>query len=229
MQALALIGNKHGVLIAQDGNGRFSPTEFRLRLKCTIMAPSATATAKIAEKRTGHPFPPGMPLTNDDIGKTYKSGSIEYRIEGYNPARPKRCVMLTRLRDNKTFIANPADVANALGRDVPAARRPNPPHVIGTYPGNWDMQPNEPFDAYDKRTDAMLQAIPADKVISFPRGDGRAMYYVVSVRPLKLQHIPYGDAWTADPMTLRGLRAVDVEAMIESNKKMREIFAKRRA
>ncbi len=55
-------------------------------------------------------------------------------------------------------------------------------------------------------------------MIMIPFADGFAYYIVVSMSPLKLQHVPYGDAWHAPAAHIRGLRKADVEAMISRQK-----------
>ena len=60
-------------------------------------------------------------------------------------------------------------------------------------------------------------------MVAFPVADGYAWYKVVSAKPLKLQHVPFGDGWHADPITLRGLRFTDVNLMLW---RQRAMFAK---
>lgn len=61
-------------------------------------------------------------------------------------------------------------------------------------------------------------------VITFPVGDGSAVYIARSLKPLKLQHVNYCDGWHADPALIRGLRRADVEARMEQRKKIKELF-----
>lgn len=56
-------------------------------------------------------------------------------------------------------------------------------------------------------------------MIKFPVADGFAHYLVVSMQPLKLQHVPHGDGYSVLPATIRGLRKADVEVMIERQKR----------
>lgn len=72
--------------------------------------------------------------------------------------------------------------------------------------------------------DAAFDAIPADRIIQFPRGDGYALYLVKSVSPPVVQHIPYGDAWTVEPALIRGLRAADLRQMLAFGKAQRALF-----
>ena len=92
-------------------------------------------------------------------------------------------------------------------------------------PGNWEYPAGgeETADAYFTRTEGMIQDLlersrkidpeAADltgALVSFPRGDGKAVYAVTKMKPLTLAHVPYGDAWTIDAAHLRGLRVDDI-------------------
>ena len=55
-------------------------------------------------------------------------------------------------------------------------------------------------------------------MIRFSVADGFAHYLVVSMSPLKLQHVPYGDGYMAHPALIRGLRKDDIEGMLERQK-----------
>ncbi len=79
----------------------------------------------------------------------------------------------------------------------------------------------EPTDVYFKRIETELQklqdasdALPVGQIVGylahFPRGDGHATYKVVKEKPLQVVHIPHGDAWHTDAITMRGLRASDI-------------------
>ena len=91
------------------------------------------------------------------------------------------------------------------------------------YPGNWDFGGD--LDDYFDRTKKQLDAIPSDKVIQFPIADGYAMYFIKSIRPLTLQHIPYGDAWQIPTAHMRGLKKADVEHMISREAGLKKLFA----
>ncbi len=92
------------------------------------------------------------------------------------------------------------------------------------YAGDWELNFRGDINAEIKRTQELLDSIPTDKVIKFPVADGYAYYFVKSLTPLVLQHIPYGDAWHANPILIRGLRRKDVEKMIEAERTLGEIF-----
>jgi hypothetical protein len=97
------------------------------------------------------------------------------------------------------------------------------------YPGAWHFCGGESgdtdFRAYYARVEALLAAIPQDRIVKFSRGDGYALYYVKSFKPLVLQHIPHGDAWQIDPAYMRGLRESDVRQQIEREQRVRALFA----
>ncbi len=96
--------------------------------------------------------------------------------------------------------------------------------------GEWN--PKEDFAAALAREEAFLAALSkqrkigsvVNEVISFPRGDGYAQYVVVSEKPLKLMHLPFGDAWQADPITIRGLRLTDVRFMVARSATLKKLF-----
>ena len=77
---------------------------------------------------------------------------------------------------------------------------------------NWEQHAKE-FDA-----------IPTDRIFSHPYADGRAYYYIVTEKPLVLQHIPYGDAWQLPYAHIRGLRLSDIQAKRKWDKGMAELF-----
>lgn len=82
-----------------------------------------------------------------------------------------------------------------------------------------------PFDTLNNRQNEAFDAIPEDRIIRTPVADGYAYYFVDSMKPLVLRHIPYGDAWHASAVWIRGLRAEDVSQMIDRDKRMKELFS----
>ena len=98
------------------------------------------------------------------------------------------------------------------------------------YPGNWDFDANKGSDEYFKRTQAMLDKIPSDKIVSFPVADGSAMYFVKFTKTsVTLQHIPYGDAWQIPSAHIRGLRKADVEHLLGRAAGLKKLFAEAKA
>jgi hypothetical protein len=103
----------------------------------------------------------------------------------------------------------------------------------------FDLDANEDINEYLKRTDALLQALEAEfekqpegtvkgAIVSFPYADGSAMYLVQRVRPLTLQHIPYGDAWQIPAAHIRGLTLEDIEQNIARSRSLKALFSQRK-
>ena len=90
-------------------------------------------------------------------------------------------------------------------------------------PGNWDMLPNEDLKEYFDRENKEFDKIK-ENVIRFPMADSYAFYYVKTLKPLVLQHVPYGDKWNIPDAHIRGLRARDVEEMLNREHTMRILF-----
>lgn len=62
-----------------------------------------------------------------------------------------------------------------------------------------------------------------------PAADGAAYYLVVSLRPLRLAHIPHLDGWHAPDAMIRGLRPYEVEESTAHDKRIAEAFRRRDA
>jgi hypothetical protein len=69
----------------------------------------------------------------------------------------------------------------------------------------------------------------AGETVAWGRGDGRALYMVMKLRPLWLMHIELGDAWRMDAIFERGLTARDIRQQVEGNKRMAALFSKQEA
>ena len=54
---------------------------------------------------------------------------------------------------------------------------------------------------------------------SYPRGDGCARYIIWTEKPLRMIHVPTGDAWQIDDMTRRGIRLADLRSHVANRKK----------
>jgi hypothetical protein len=61
----------------------------------------------------------------------------------------------------------------------------------------------------------------------FPVADGRAIYRVVSEKPFTVEHIPFSDAWNANPILLRGLRKADVVEMVRKKIFFEDLFIRK--
>ena len=100
--------------------------------------------------------------------------------------------------------------------------------VKGTAKGHWDSGYNLAACGCPNYRVHMLKEqedlVALGDIIQLPFADSTAVYQVVSIKPPVLKHVPMGDAWQALPATIRGLRAVDLQQMIDSDKAMRELF-----
>lgn len=92
------------------------------------------------------------------------------------------------------------------------------------YPGAWHQLEGESIDAYLARTRALLNVIPPDQLLDFPVADGRAFYFVKSMKPLVLQHVPYGDAYRIADAHVRGLTVKDVQRQLKAHAAIRALF-----
>ena len=77
---------------------------------------------------------------------------------------------------------------------------------------------------YDKRADDFSAYCKANTVIRFQIADGYATYLVESVSPPVLRHIRFGDNYQAHDATIRGLRAVDIQDMLDREARMAALF-----
>jgi len=98
----------------------------------------------------------------------------------------------------------------------------------GSFPGDWEKKTAEDFSEYLRRTEQILVSIPWDRLVRFPIADGQALYYVKSVSPPVLQHIPYGDAYQIPAAHIRGLTTKDIRSMIRAEQQMAALFGERR-
>lgn len=85
--------------------------------------------------------------------------------------------------------------------------------------------------AYEAETEAYIRTVlggkhkHTGKIIAFPVADGAAQYMIWT--PTKWIHLDEVDGYHADPATIRGTRAVDVDAMLDRERKMAELFGRR--
>jgi len=103
------------------------------------------------------------------------------------------------------------------------------------YPGDWSFNGQEGF----KRHEAQLASLEKEAaevdpsvslvgaLVTFPWADGHAVYRVSKDKPLTLQHVPVFDAWQVPYPQIRGIRRADIVAMIEADRKTRELFKSR--
>lgn len=99
--------------------------------------------------------------------------------------------------------------------------------------GNWELGNTGNIFEEQERLLAELEKVSSSlngndvvgAIIRFPIADGYALYRVTKEKPLTIQHIPFGDAWSIDSAYIRGLRLVDVKALISRERRLRKIFA----
>jgi len=100
-----------------------------------------------------------------------------------------------------------------------------------------DWSPQEDIHDAMKREQAFMDTLHQRRqpnslinaVIHFPYADSHAQYLVVKDKPLRLMHLPFGDAWQVSAATIRGLRLGDVESMVARNDAIRARIASQRA
>jgi hypothetical protein len=104
----------------------------------------------------------------------------------------------------------------------------------------WKERKGESYESYSAREEKMYaelvakaEALPIGKYVGafirFGVADGHAEYVVHSTSPLQLCHVPYGDAYHAHPILLRGLRVADVKKMVDGEREFAKLFSKRKA
>ena len=84
------------------------------------------------------------------------------------------------------------------------------------------------FSALRKKSESLKGDAVVGAIMSWPRGDGCAYYIVTNEKPLTLQWIPYGDAWTVEAALIRGTTKEDILAVRRQDKKLRELFQGRK-
>lgn len=83
------------------------------------------------------------------------------------------------------------------------------------------LTPDGKFIRHDLE-DAMV-----GRILRWQIADGYAFYRVTSIKPFKLQHLPYGDSWQVGPETIRGLNLNMAANMVARELKMKALFAKK--
>jgi len=99
----------------------------------------------------------------------------------------------------------------------------------------FDFKTDKNFAGYQARVDVYLEDVKNKlkeykygqsplfgEIISFSVADGYAQYMVVSSRPLRLLHLPIGDAW--EYIGIERLRLVDVENKVNAQKTLAKLF-----
>lgn len=91
------------------------------------------------------------------------------------------------------------------------------------------QQDGENYADFAKRSDAAYEKLCKEAaalddgelvgaIIRLPYADGQAHYRISCISPLRLQHIPIGDAWHVSAATIRGLRLDDVKVMVNRSR-----------
>ena len=94
--------------------------------------------------------------------------------------------------------------------------------------GRPDSRCDGDFVEHHKLSDGLMDAQrEQDKVWTTPVADGSAYYFVHSIRPLVLAHMPFLDGYRALPALLRGLTTEEVEADLAHNRRIQEFIAER--
>jgi hypothetical protein len=83
------------------------------------------------------------------------------------------------------------------------------------------------FDALAARSATLGEGEYVGALINWQIADGYASYLVTSMRPVTLQHVPFGDAYTVHPETIRGLRKADVIEKVNQARAFRRLFSSR--
>lgn len=67
-----------------------------------------------------------------------------------------------------------------------------------------------------------------DCFITFPRGDGKAIYKVTSLRPLTVNPVMFLDRWEVEDALIRGLTKRDILNIVEQDRAWTRIFQDRK-
>lgn len=99
-------------------------------------------------------------------------------------------------------------------------------------PGHWNtcdcysgkvFPDAEKTKAHFKAEEDSFEAL--GQTIRFPMGDGYALYQVVTISPPVLRHVPFGDNWRISDAHIRGLRAKDIQQMLDREEMLRKLFS----
>lgn len=106
----------------------------------------------------------------------------------------------------------------------------NPPKEIGDPPKfkmeTWRKDESTWLKKLKKWVTSRHKGEYAGEILRIPYADGYAEYMVMSLKPVKLIHIPLGDAWQF-PYAER-LQSNDIKAAIDTEKAMNAVFAEKR-
>lgn len=69
-----------------------------------------------------------------------------------------------------------------------------------------------------KAEDAWFKSLDKERLVRFQIADGYACYFIVSRKPLVLQHVRYGDGWRIPEAHIRGLREQDIRTIADEER-----------
>ena len=80
------------------------------------------------------------------------------------------------------------------------------------------------WEKLKKQSDKLKDDEVVGGLVTFPAGDGKAIYVVTKEKPLTLQHVPLGDAYRISMPHIRGIRKKDIREMLGHSKKLGAVF-----
>jgi hypothetical protein len=104
--------------------------------------------------------------------------------------------------------------------------------VVGTVTMPWNLEKQDEIMSKMKEKSAKVDLRGrslSGLVFRTPMADSYAWYVVVDAisNPVKLKHIPYMDAWTADPIWLRGLTREDIIGLVQRERNLEALFGEK--
>jgi hypothetical protein len=98
-RALEPVAERHGIVI-QRGRGSFSPTNYTLKVECSVRLHGETVTREAeAFKRYAEHYG----FKPEDLGKIISHGGRQFRIIGLKPLSRRFPILAERLPDCKRF------------------------------------------------------------------------------------------------------------------------------
>lgn len=97
------------------------------------------------------------------------------------------------------------------------------------YRGNWQAQEKEFLDTLRANLRARDSSPLVGEELRWQRGDGYARYVVIRERPFEIGHLNIHDGYQVEPELIRGLRLSDAREMIEADKRIAALFARKPA
>ena len=97
--------------------------------------------------------------------------------------------------------------------------------------GNWIKKQNAAYAILQAEHDKVMESgtVQVGFLYQHQIADGYAVYRVESLKPLKLQHVPYMDGYRVPVATMRGLRLSDLEQQVRFDNIFRKAAAKQKA